>query len=406
MNTKMQSVHQKSFTKAGIAALAIAISAGTAMAANPHMSPEHKDTKKHVHDATAWLHLVPASTLMGTEVIGSDNNKVGTINDFVIDRGTGRIAYAIIGHGGILTLGQEVFAVQYNRLNYAPVDESFKVNMTKEQANDQEEFLPENWSDLNHSDWMTELEEFVSGEGDYRYGDEVLTNQTTETVKGIISKITRLEVNTNEEVTLTIERTTGKTAKVTLGPSWYVMGSNNAPSVNDRVDIEAFEYDDRLIATKATIAGQELKLRDTNGNVYWDSPSNKSPRFVMLSDLTSKNIEIGGTTGGEVDDTIIETTSGRVAFFAFDPNDNLFGLADEISLVPWSAIQIANDMTLWSDLESKQFENAYPMPENLGNMRTQRDISPAYSRFDLKTPVFEASNDDDSLCVHHTESED
>ncbi len=406
MNTKMQTVQQKSFTKAGIAALAIAISAGTALAANPHMSPERKNSEKHVHDATAWLHLVPASTLMGTEVIGSDNNKVGTINDFVIDRGTGRIAYAIIAHGGILTLGQEVFAVQYNRLNYAPADESFEVNMTKKQANNQEEFLPENWSDLNHTDWMTELEEFVSGEGDYRYGDEVLTDRTTETVKGTITKITRQEVNTSEEVILTIERTTGKTAKVTLGPSWYVMGSNNAPSVNDRVELEAFEHDNRLIATKATIAGQELKLRDTDGNVAWDSTKNSAPRFVMLSDLTGKNIEIGGTTGGEVDDTVVEVTSGRVAFFAFDPNDNLFGLADEISLVPWSAIQVSKDMTLWSDVESSQFENAYPMPENLGMMRTKRDITPAYERFNLNTPVFEPSNEIAHSSDRNTEVED
>ena len=396
----------KKFT--GIA-LAVALTAGTsiALAAGPdtkksdtkntmhnghsHTMSEHMDSDHQVHDATAWLSFVRADTLMGVRVIGSDDNTIGTINDFVVDRGTGRIAYAIIGHGGILTLGQDVFAVKYDRLNYFPVDENFEIGMTEMQANRQVEFLPENWKNLNHSDWMTELKDFVSSEDTYRYGDTTMTDADTTTVKGTVTKLNRQEYERNEDVVLTITGNDGNTSKVVLGPSWYVMGNENAPSVNDRVEIKAFEHDGRWIATEAMIAGKELKLRDTDGHVLWKTQSKKTPRFVMLSDLKGKNIEVGGTTGGEVDDTIIETSSGRVAFFAFDPNENLFGLADDLSLVPWGAVQIASDTTLWSDISDDQFEHALPMPENLETMRTKRSISSAYARFSMETPNFESS---------------
>lgn len=398
MNIKMNTVGTKQTTAAGIAALAIALSAGSAVAANPdkHTKRSHTQSKHmqsgQAQDATAWISLVPADTLMGTEVIGSDNNTVGTINDFVVDRGTGRIAYAIIGHGGILSLGQDVFAVEYDRLKYFPTNENFEVNMTKTQAERQVEFLPENWKDLNHSSWMSELKDFVSSEDTYRYGDSELKDRDIRSINGTVTKLERKDYENTDDVVLTVQGEDGNSTKVILGPSWYVMGHDNAPSVNDRVELKAFKHDGRMVATNARIANKELKLRDTQGNVSWKTQSKNAPRYVMLSDLTGRNIEIGGTTGGEVNDTIVETSSGRVAFFAFDPNDNLFGIADDISLVPWGAIQLSSDMTLWSDMEDSQFEHARPMPEDLSTMRTQRSLDSVYNSFGMSTPVFESSD--------------
>lgn len=398
MNIKAKNTTSKQYATAGIAALAIALSAGAAVAANPDSHTKKSQTlseRMHsdkVQDASAWITLVPANTLIGTEVIGSDNTKVGTINDFVIDRGTGRIAYAIIGHGGILSLGQDVFAVKYDRLNYFPVDQNFEVNMTKKQADRQVEFLPENWKDLNHSSWMTELKDFVSSEDTYRYGDTNLKDRDIRSINGKITKLSRKDFENTDDVVLTVQGEDGNTTKVVLGPSWYVMGHDNAPSVNDRVELKAFKHDGRMIATNARIANKELKLRDTDGNVSWKAQSKKAPRYVMLSDLTGRNIEIGGTTGGEVNDTIVETSSGRVAFFAFDPNENLFGIADEISLVPWGAIQLSSDMTLWSNMDNNKFKHARPMPKDLSTMRTQRSLDSVYNSFSMSTPVFEASD--------------
>ena len=51
---------------------------------------------------------------MGAEVMGSDRTtQIGTVNDLVIDRGTGRIVFAIIGHGGLLNVGQDLFATEF-----------------------------------------------------------------------------------------------------------------------------------------------------------------------------------------------------------------------------------------------------------------------------------------------------
>jgi len=52
-----------------------------------------------------------ANKLIGKEVRGSDNQKFGKIENFVIDLETGRVLYAIVGSGGVLGAGEKKYAV-------------------------------------------------------------------------------------------------------------------------------------------------------------------------------------------------------------------------------------------------------------------------------------------------------
>src|SRR5215212_1833277 len=56
-----------------------------------------------------------ASDVIGTEVIGSDIRRLGTIDDVVLDRG-GTVAAVVIGTGGFLGIGEKKVAVPYEAL--------------------------------------------------------------------------------------------------------------------------------------------------------------------------------------------------------------------------------------------------------------------------------------------------
>jgi len=376
---------------AGAVALAIALAAGSSAAIAA--GPEHKGDKhtQRAHDATAYLTLVRSDALIGSDVMGSNSTKIGTVKDMVIDRGTGRVVFAIIGHGGILTIGQDVFASEYSRLGYSSAEGHFTIDMTEQQAERQVEFLPEDWTDLVQSDWMSDLSDTITGDDDERYGDAKTAMGETTEINGLVSKVTRSEDGDHEDVVLTIEDEQGESRKVILGPSWYIMGLENTPATGDRVELTTVRHDGRLIATNARVGSEELKLRDRNGHVSWKLQSRETPRYVLLSDLTGRQIEIGGTTAGEVQNTIVETSSGQVAFFGFDSNENLFGLGDEITMVPWSSLQISPDLTIWSESSSETFASAMTMPDDLNTLRTKRSITNAYAPFDMRVPNFEAN---------------
>jgi hypothetical protein len=55
--------------------------------------------------------------LTGSPVVNGQEEYLGTIHDFVIDR-TGRISFAILSHGGFLGIGRKLAAIPFGALSY------------------------------------------------------------------------------------------------------------------------------------------------------------------------------------------------------------------------------------------------------------------------------------------------
>ncbi|HTD18458.1 MAG TPA: PRC-barrel domain-containing protein, partial [Ktedonobacteraceae bacterium] len=57
--------------------------------------------------------LVKGSTFIGADVENPQGQNLGDIKDMVIDRASGRIAYAVVSFGGFLGMGEKLFAVPW-----------------------------------------------------------------------------------------------------------------------------------------------------------------------------------------------------------------------------------------------------------------------------------------------------
>jgi hypothetical protein len=64
--------------------------------------------------------LVRATFLINREVENADGQDIGVIEDFLVDAETGRILYAIMGYGGLLSIGDEDLAVPLSALAWNP----------------------------------------------------------------------------------------------------------------------------------------------------------------------------------------------------------------------------------------------------------------------------------------------
>ncbi|WGD30000.1 PRC-barrel domain-containing protein [Ancylobacter sp. WKF20] len=84
-----------------------------------------------------WL----GSDLMGTAVVTSNDESLGSISDVVIDR-DGSIVAAVIDVGGFLGIGAKPVAVSFDSLTPTPTDNGQKivVALTKEELNSAPEF--------------------------------------------------------------------------------------------------------------------------------------------------------------------------------------------------------------------------------------------------------------------------
>ncbi len=62
--------------------------------------------------------LIAASEIRGTSVYNTAGEKLGTVQDVLIDKGTGKAEYAIMGFGGFLGLGSRHYPLPWHTLTY------------------------------------------------------------------------------------------------------------------------------------------------------------------------------------------------------------------------------------------------------------------------------------------------
>src|SRR5918995_361334 len=70
---------------------------------------------------------VMASDLIGTRVVGANNESIGDINDVIMDR-NGQIMAAVVGVGGFLGIGEKDVAVPFNALQFQSAQQAQAMN--------------------------------------------------------------------------------------------------------------------------------------------------------------------------------------------------------------------------------------------------------------------------------------
>jgi hypothetical protein len=106
--------------------------------------------------ATATAHpdhnLISSEDVEGTEVYGSDRSNIGEIDHLVIDKVSGRVAYAVMSFGGFLGLGHSHYPVPWGALKYDSQLGGYRANISESQLRDAPEFSDDSWTDR---DWET-----------------------------------------------------------------------------------------------------------------------------------------------------------------------------------------------------------------------------------------------------------
>ncbi|WP_165585604.1 PRC-barrel domain-containing protein [Roseococcus sp. SYP-B2431] len=77
-------------------------------------------------------YLVAAGKVNGVSVYGADRERIGHIEDLMIDKRAGTVEYGVLHFGGFLGLGSKHYAVPWRMLRYDNQLEGFVVdNITK-----------------------------------------------------------------------------------------------------------------------------------------------------------------------------------------------------------------------------------------------------------------------------------
>ncbi|MEA2767905.1 MAG: hypothetical protein QOD93_867 [Acetobacteraceae bacterium] len=79
---------------------------------------------------------IRAKKVIGTTVKNSAGDKLGTIEDIVLDKLSSNIMFTVCGFGGFLGIGEKYHPIPWGLLNYQEDQNAYVVSMTREQLRD------------------------------------------------------------------------------------------------------------------------------------------------------------------------------------------------------------------------------------------------------------------------------
>lgn len=106
-----------------------------------HARPTTKDMT-----APTTGHLIAGGKVAGTEVYSLDGEHIGRIEDVMLDKPTGRVAYAVLSFGGFLGLGSKHYPLPWEMLRYDSSLGGYVVKLNKARL-DRAPVAEEGWQD-------------------------------------------------------------------------------------------------------------------------------------------------------------------------------------------------------------------------------------------------------------------
>lgn len=121
------------WNKIGLGALGVAAVGAVASAAMLRGRSEKDDDFELRLETDETVRLISSSKVEGTPVIGKDGATLGKIDSFMVDKYTGRVAYAVMSFGGTMGVGASYFPLPWPLLDYDIDKDGYVLDITKEQ---------------------------------------------------------------------------------------------------------------------------------------------------------------------------------------------------------------------------------------------------------------------------------
>jgi sporulation protein YlmC with PRC-barrel domain len=111
-------------------------------------------------DAGPGPRIMAAATLEGDEVINGAGEKLGTIDEIMLDVSSGRVAYAVLAAGGFLGMGDKLFAIPWNALTLDVDKECFVLDVDKDRLENAPGFDKDHWPSMADQSWAQSVHSY------------------------------------------------------------------------------------------------------------------------------------------------------------------------------------------------------------------------------------------------------
>ncbi len=102
-------------------------------------------------------HVQKASKLMGTPVKNLQDEKLGKVENILVDMSSGRVVAVVISSGGFLGMGDELSAVPPTALRFTTDRETLQLDTSKEMLSSLPHFKANQWPDFAQPSYASDV---------------------------------------------------------------------------------------------------------------------------------------------------------------------------------------------------------------------------------------------------------
>jgi sporulation protein YlmC with PRC-barrel domain len=107
-------------------------------------------------------YVISADTLKGDEVVNAKGENLGEIKAIMLDVPGGRIAYAVLSFGGMLGIGEKLFAIPWNALMLVADEKRFILNLEQDVLMKAPGFDKDHWPQMADERWAADVHTYYS----------------------------------------------------------------------------------------------------------------------------------------------------------------------------------------------------------------------------------------------------
>ncbi len=127
-----------------------------------YSTPQPNNGNKAADTMQAGGTLLSATTIIGDEVCNMQDETLGKIQDVMIDLTEGRIRYAVLTSGGILGIGDRLFAVPWKALKQDKENKRFTLDVDVERLKNAPGFDKDQWPNMADASWNSTVQSYYA----------------------------------------------------------------------------------------------------------------------------------------------------------------------------------------------------------------------------------------------------
>jgi len=98
--------------------------------------------------------IISSSSLTGQNVYNLKDESIGDIKDLMIDPNNAEVLYAVLSFGGFMGIGNKLFAIPLEALQFSGKDDNIRLDVSKEKLENAPSFDKDNWPKTNDNKFV------------------------------------------------------------------------------------------------------------------------------------------------------------------------------------------------------------------------------------------------------------